>query len=86
MCGGKWPWNWGCSVALFVRVHAAPLDSRQFSIPEAGGQRKEKLEVKGSRLTSESGTRSADEVSLGLRMTQHFLVALCSLAAANNIK
>lgn len=71
---------------LFVRVHAAPLDGSQFSIPEAGEQREEELEVKGSRLTSESGTRSADEVSLRLRMTQHFLVALCSLAAANNIK
>ena len=71
---------------LFVRVHAAPLDGSQFSIPEAGEQREEELEVKGSQLTSESGTRSADEVSLRLRRTQHFLVALCSLAAANNIK
>lgn len=71
--------NWGCSVALFVRVHAVPLDGRQFSsslMPV--GKRKEELEVKGSRLTSESGTRSADEVSLGLRMTQHLLVALCT--------
>lgn len=71
---------------LFVRVHAALLDGSQFSIPEASEQRKEEPGVKGSRLTSESGTRSADEVSLRLKMTQHFLVALCSLAVANNIK
>ena len=72
---------------IFVRVHAAPQpDGSQLSIPQASEKRKEEQQVKGSTLTSESGTRNADDVSLMFVMTQHFLVSLCSRAPANNIK